>query len=198
LYLKTKKERYKQDMIYSLLLVLAVFPAGLVGLFFKDFIEDNFKNVLSVGIALLITALALFFVQTESTENTKEDIGLKDALMIGFFQVFSLLPGISRSGSTMVGGLLRKVKFEEVMRFSFLLYIPISLATMVLAVRDLDTSSIFISGYIGAFFVSIVTTYLAVLWFFRLVRKGNLKYFAYYCSIVGVLALGYVFIVEVI
>jgi len=198
LFLKTKENQYKRDMIYSLLLVLAVIPAGLVGLFLKDVIEDTFKNVFSVGLALLITALALYFVQTKSTENTQEKIGIKDALMIGFFQVFSLLPGISRSGSTMVGGLLRKVKFEEVMRFSFLLYIPISLATMALAVRDIDTSTIFVGGYIGAFLVSVLTTYVSVLWFFRLVRKGNLKYFAYYCTVVGMIALGYVFVVEVI
>ena len=198
LFLKAKEKQYKQDMMYSLLLVLAVIPAGLVGLFLKDVIEDTFKNVLSVGLALLVTALALYFVQTESTENTQENISIKDALTIGFFQIFSLLPGISRSGSTMVGGLLRKVKFEEVMRFSFLLYIPISIATMVLAVRDIDTSSIFVGGYIGAFLVSVLTTYVSVLWFFRLVRKGNLKYFAYYCTAVGMLALGYVFFVEVI
>nr|AJG37920.1 undecaprenyl-diphosphatase 2 [Firmicutes bacterium enrichment culture clone fosmid MGS-M1] len=198
LFLKTRRDEYKQDFIYSFLLVLAVIPAGIVGLLLKDWIEDTFKNVLSVGLSLLVTAIALYFVQKESTENTKEVISTKDAITIGLFQVFSLLPGISRSGSTMVGGLSRKIKFEDVMRFSFLLYIPISLATMVLAVRDIDTSTVFITGYLGAFLVSIVTTYFAVLWFFRLVRKGNLKYFAYYCLVVGFLAIGYVFIVEVI
>ena len=198
LYLKTREKTYKQDMMYSLLLVLAVVPAGFVGLLLKDWIEEHFKNVLSVGISLLVTAFALYFVQNESTDNTKKEITTRDALTIGFFQVFSLLPGISRSGSTMVGGLLRKVKFEEVMRFSFLLYIPISLATTVLAVRDINTSSIFIEGYLGAFIVSIIITYFSVLWFFKLVRKGNLRYFAIYCSVTGLLALVYVFIVEVI
>jgi len=198
LFLKTKKDEYKQDFIYSLLLILAVIPAGIVGLFLKDWIEDSFKNVLTVGLSLLITALALYVVQKESTENTKEEISTKDAITIGLFQVFSLLPGISRSGSTMVGGLSRKIRFEDVMRFSFLLYIPISIATMVLAVRDIDTSTIYITGYIGAFFVSLITTYFSVLWFFRLVRKGNLIYFAYYCAVVGLLSIGYVLIVEVI
>jgi undecaprenyl-diphosphatase len=69
---------------------------------------------------------------------------------------------------------------------------------MALAVRDIDTSTIFVGGYIGAFLVSVLTTYVSVLWFFRLVRKGNLKYFAYYCTVVGMIALGYVFVVEVI
>lgn len=198
LFLKTRNDDYKKDFYYSVLLVLAVIPAGLFGLLLKDWIEASFKNVLSVGVSLIVTAIALYFVQSESTENTKEEITLKDALTIGFFQIFSLIPGISRSGSTMVGGLARKVKFEEVMRFSFLLYIPISLATMVLAVRDIDTSTVYITGYVGAFIVSLLTTYFSVLWFFRLVRKGSLKYFAYYCAVVGLLSLGYVVIIEVI
>jgi undecaprenyl-diphosphatase len=198
LFLRTRRDEYKKDFYYSVLLVLAVIPAGLVGLFLKDWIEDTFKNIVSVSLSLIVTAIALYFVQRESVENTQEDITLKDALTIGLFQVFSLLPGISRSGSTMVGGLTRKIKFEEVMRFSFLLYIPISLATMVLAVRDIDTSTIYIAGYVGAFIVSLITTYFAVIWFFKLVRKGNLKYFSYYCMIVGVLTLGYYLIVEVI
>jgi undecaprenyl-diphosphatase len=190
LFVFKKEKEYKQDFMYVVMLVIAVIPAGVVGFLLKDVIEDVLKNVITVGISLLITSIALNLVSKEATENEEIEIKPLDALIIGVFQVFALIPGISRSGSTMVGGLTRKIKFEEVMKFSFLLYIPISLATIVLGLVDLSNSNdVFVLGYISAFIASIVTTYFAVLWFFQVVRKGNLKYFSIYCMSVGIIVL---------
>lgn len=196
-YIIKKDISHKKDFQYVLLLILAVIPAGVFGFLFKDMIETTFKTLLSVGIGLLITSLALYLVSKQALNNTKTDISLKDAIVIGLFQVVALIPGISRSGSTMVGGLTRKIKFEDTMRFSFLLYIPISVATLFLGLLDLDTSNIFVIGYIGAFLCSIVSTFFAVKWFFRMVRQGNLKYFSVYCLVVGFLVVIASFIVEV-
>jgi len=196
-YIFKKEKQHKKDFQYVLLLILAVIPAGLFGFLFKDFIETTLKTLLTVGISLLITSVALYLVSKQAVTNTKTDITIKDAIIIGLFQVIALIPGISRSGSTMVGGLTRKIKFEDTMRFSFLLYIPISIATLFLGILDLDTSNIFILGYVFAFIFSIVTTYIAVKWFFSMVRKGNLKYFSVYCLIVGVIVIIGSFITEV-
>ena len=99
----------------------------------------------------------------------------------------------------MVGGLSRKIKFEDTMKFSFLLYIPISLAASLLSILDLSSSSdTFVIGYVGAFIVSIITTYFAVKWLFKMIRKGNLKYFSIYCFTVGTIVIMSKIITEVI
>ncbi len=185
-YVFKKNEECKSDFMYVVMLVVAVIPAGLVGFFMKDFIEEHLLTLWTVGLSLLVTAIALNFVGKMAVENSTEEITFKDAIVIGLFQVVALIPGISRSGSTMFGGLIRKIKFEDVMEFSFLLYIPISLATIVSGAIDFSTSNTpFVMGYIAAFIVSIFSTYVAVIWFFGMVRKGNLKYFSYYCIAVG-------------
>lgn len=199
LYIFKKQAEYKKDFLYVVMLVIAVIPAGLVGFIFKDTFDTISDNLWVVGVSLLITALALRLVGKAAVINTNEELTFTDALIIGIFQVFALIPGISRSGSTMVGGLSRKIKFEDTMKFSFLLYIPISLAASLLSILDLSSSEdTFIAGYIGAFLVSIITTYLAVKWFFKMVRKGNLKYFSIYCAIVGTIVIISKIIIEVI
>lgn len=199
LYIIKKDNEYKNDFFYVVMLLIAVIPAGIIGFIFKDSFDTISDNLWVVGVSLLITAIALSLVGKAAVENTNEELTFTDALVIGIFQVFALVPGISRSGSTMVGGLTRKIKFEDTMKFSFLLYIPISLAASMLSLFDLSNSEdIFIAGYIGAFIVSIVTTYFAVKWFFKMVRKGNLKYFSIYCFIVGSLVIISKIIIEVI
>jgi undecaprenyl-diphosphatase len=199
LFLFKKQVEYKKDFLYVLMLIVAVIPAGLFGFIFKDSFDKFSDNLWVVGVSLIITALALSLVGKASVENTTEEITFKDALVIGIFQIFSLVPGISRSGSTMVGGLSRKIKFEDVMKFSFLLYIPISIAASLLSILDLSTSNdTFIIGYVAAFMVSIIATYFAVKWLFKMVRKGNLKYFSIYCFTVGTIVLISKIIIEVI
>lgn len=199
--IKKDKTEYKVDFNYALMIVIGVIPAGLIGFIGKDFIESNLKGVSIVGIGLLITAFALHLIGKNATKNEITNITFKDALVIGVFQVFALIPGISRSGSTMVGGLSRKIKFEETMRFSFMLYIPISLAGLLLSVYDMITATntdIFIEGYVVAFLASLFMTYFAVKWLYKVVRSGNLKWFSLYCVIVGVTAIVGNYLVEVL
>jgi len=199
LYLFKKQDEYKKDFQYSVMLIIAVIPAGLIGLLFKTSFDKFSDNLWIVGISLIITSIALSLVGKAAVENTNEELTFMDALVIGFFQIFALFPGISRSGSTMVGGLSRKIKFEDTMKFSFLLYIPISIAASLLSILDLSTSNdTFTIGYIGAFIVSIISTYFAVKWLFKMIRKGNLKYFSIYCLSVGTLVIISKIIIEVI
>lgn len=195
-YVFKKDKAHKHDFIYCLLVVIATIPAGIAGIFLKDIIDDKFSSLLSVGICLFITGMLLLFIHAIAKKATEEHITLKTSILMGIAQVIGLLPGISRSGSTTSIGVLNKTQLEKALRFSFMMYIPISLASLVLGFKDLNTGAIYIPGYIVAFFMSIIGTYLAIKWFFKLVKRDNLKYFGYYCLAISLSVLFYLAITK--
>lgn len=182
----------KRDFRYCLLVVLGVIPVGMVGLFFKDKIETVLQTTKVVGISFIITSIFLFLVRKIKGIKEDKDITWKDALIIGLIQVIALLPGISRSGSTLIGALARDVKREPAVKYSFMLYIPISLGTIILGFRDIlkmqNLSEIFLP-YLCGFIASFVVSYFTLKWFIKRVQKGNLLYFSIYCLILGILVL---------
>lgn len=191
MYIKTKKDEYKDNYKYAWFIVIATIPAGIVGFILKDVIE-NITSTKIVGISLLVTALMLFLVNDINGKRHKKDMNIKDAIVIGLFQVIALFPGISRSGSTLVGGMSRKLDRETAFKFSFMLYIPISLATMVLGVKDLVVSgnlSTLLLPYSLGMIAACIVTYFSIKWFKKLLEKGKLIYFAYYCIIAGLIAI---------
>lgn len=189
-YLRTKEKKYYNNYKYSWYIVIATIPAGIMGLIVTklgifDFLEENVKFV---GITLLITAIFLFIIKDFKGKKNSNEITLKDAIIIGLFQVCALVPGISRSGSTIVGGMFRKLKRDTAFDFSFLLYIPISIATTILGIKDLIEANLEITQYLY-YFISMITsfifTYIATKWFKNLVRNGKLIYFVIYCILLG-------------
>lgn len=192
LYIKTKNNKYKQSFKYCLLIVIGTIPAGLIGIIFKSQIDKLSKYVKLIGIALLITAVALFIVRKKDGTKEEKDITYLDALKIGLFQAVALLPGISRSGSTIVGGLLSNLKKDTAVTFSFMLYIPISLATLVLGITDLITApnlSELACPYFISMIVSAIVTYFSAKLFLDIIKKKKLIYFVYYCIVVGTLVI---------
>ena len=191
MYLKTKKEEYKENYRYAWFIVIATIPAGIFGFLFKDVIE-NITSPKVVGISLLITAAMLFMVNDINGKRSKKNMNIKDAIIVGLFQVIALFPGISRSGSTLVGGMSRKLDRETAFKFSFMLYIPISIASMILGVKDVvgsgNLSTLFLPYTFGMIAACIVT-YFSIKWFKKLLEKGKLIYFAYYCIIAGIIAI---------
>lgn len=191
-FLRTKKDEYKENYKYAWLIVIGTIPAGLFGLIFKDKIDAISNNVKLVGIALLITALALFLIKDMKGKKEKDKITILDAIVVGLFQVIALFPGISRSGSTIVGAMSRDFKRESAVNYSFMLYLPISVATMALGVKDListpNISSLAIP-YILGMLASMIVTYFSAKWFINIMKKGKLGYFSVYCLIVGVLVI---------
>ncbi len=191
---KKKDKKTYNNFRYCLLLVIATIPAGICGIIVSklglfDFLENNIKFV---GVTLLITALFLFLIRNIKGKKDDNEISVKDALIIGLFQVVALLPGISRSGATIVGGMTRNLKRETAFDFSFLLYIPISIATGILGMKDLlsahiDSATFML--YILATIIAGVLTYIATKWFKDIVKKGKLIYFVIYCLIVGLLVI---------
>lgn len=193
-YLNTKELKYYNNYKYCLLIIIGTIPAGIIGLIVTkleifDWLENNVKFV---GITLLITALFLFIIRNFQGKKDDKDITFKDSIIIGLFQVVALIPGISRSGSTIVGGMFRNLKRETAFHFSFLLYIPITLATMVIGIKDLleaNLSFIELIGYLISAFFAFIFTYIGTKWFKKLVQDGKLIYFVYYCLIVSTLVL---------
>lgn len=191
-YIKTKEEKYKDGFKYCLLIVIGTIPAGIVGFLTKDFIEEKLTNVKLVGLALLITAVFLFLIRKLKGHKNDKDITILDALKIGLFQMVALFPGISRSGATLVGGMFSGLTREAAFKFSFMLYIPISLATMGLGIVDVAQSGIesnLLTGYIIGAIVAGIVTFFATKWFRGIMLKGKLIYFVYYCLIAGTLVI---------
>ena len=180
-YVFKKDSSGKDSFLYILYVVVATIPAGIAGFFLKDYIDEKFSSLLSVGICLFITGLLLLFISKIAGNANTDKISLKTSIMMGFAQVIGLLPGISRSGSTTSLAVINKVSLEKGLRFSFMMYIPISIGSLVLGLSDFNSATSFIPGYIGAFIMSLIGTYFAIHLFFKLVRKDNLKYFGYYC-----------------
>ena len=194
-YIKTKEKQYYHNFRYGMFIILATIPAGLIGLFFNDIVEKYMSNVKYIGIALLVTAVFLFLIRKLKGTKTENKMTLKDALKIGLFQVVALLPGISRSGATIVGGMFCGLTREAAFKFSFMLYIPISLATMLLGVKDVVTNGISMSllcCYLVGLLAAFIVTYYATKWFRNIMLKGKLIYFVYYCLAAGVLVLLFV------
>ncbi len=179
---------------YCWLLVIACIPAGLVGVIVKklDLLDKIESNVKIVGISLIVTAALLFWIRKFDGKKTDKDIRPIDALKIGTFQILGLLPGISRSGSTIVGGMVSDLSRDTAFKFSFILYIPMSLAATALELKDLFEGSI--SGQLWLYYgvatlAAFVFTLLVIKWFRKLVKEGKIWYFSIYCLIAGLLVI---------
>lgn len=190
-YLFTKNKKYQQGYKYCWLIVIGCIPAGLAGLLVSkfDLLDKIDNNVKIVGISLIITATLLFIIRNFKGKKSDNQITVKDAIIIGTFQIIGLFPGISRSGSTIVGGMTRKLKRDTAFKYSFMLYIPMSIAAMALEITDLNISKDLLLHYGLAIITSLIVTFIVTKWFRRIVNEGKLIYFTIYCLIVGVLTI---------
>ena len=176
---------------YAMKIVVSMIPIGIVGVFFKDYVEDIFgSGLLIVGCMLIVTSLLLTF-SYYAKPRMKEDISMKDAFIIGLSQACAVLPGLSRSGTTIATGLLLGDNKAKLAQFSFLMVIPPILGEALLdgmkiikgAANDQAQVSLFalVIGFLAAFIAGCI----ACKWMINLVKKGKLIYFAIYCAIVG-------------
>ena len=185
---------------YTLAIIVSMIPVGIVGVFFKDAVEAAFEGLTIVGCCLLATAALLAF-SYYAKPRQKDKISLKDAFIIGLGQAAAVLPGLSRSGTTIATGLILGNKKENMAQFSFLMVIPPILGEALLesidivkegiavAFGSISTSSLII-GFLAAF----ISGCIACKWMISIVRKGKLIYFAYYCLAAGLFTLIYSFI----
>lgn len=176
---------------YVLNIIVSMIPVGIVGVFFKDYVEDFFgSGLLVVGFCLLITAALLTF-SYYAKPRQKEEISLKDAFIIGLAQAVAVLPGVSRSGSTIATGLMLGNKKEKLAQFSFLMVIPPILGEALLDILKAMKGEELAGGIeamplaIG-FAAAFVSGCFACKWMIDIVKRGKLIYFGIYCAIVGV------------
>lgn len=170
-------------------LILATIPAGLFGLLIKDQVEAAFNSPVATAIFLFVTAfLLLFSERVGSRIRSLEGLNWKDALWFGCAQALSVFPGISRSGSTIAGGMVRNFDRPAAARFSFLMSIPVMIAAGVLtgldmvALPDFDSFlPVVITGFISAAIVG----YLSIRWLLAYLVRHSLNAFALYCLILG-------------
>ena len=173
------------------LIVMATIPAGVVGIAFRHEIEGAFQSGLLVGLALLVNGLILSLASRfHQGEKRIGNFPLWDALWVGLAQAVALLPGISRSGSTIAGGMFRGLKGEEAIKFSFFLSLPAVLGAVLLeGLQEITRiQSEDIAPYAIGFIASLLSGLLAINLILRIVRKNQLQLFAYYCFTVGLLA----------
>ena len=190
-YLFKHDNESKSEYKYAWMIVLGCIPAGIAGLLvsYFDLFEKIENNIKIVGVSLIITSVLLFIIRNFKGKKDDEKVGIKEALTVGCFQILGLFPGISRSGSTIVGGMTQGLKRDTAFKYSFMLYIPMSIAAMALEIKDLVIESGLILYYVAALFVSLIVTLLVTKWFRRIVNNGKLIYFSIYCFIVGVLVI---------
>lgn len=188
------KQLVKEDPGCRLLLaiVLGTIPAVIIAFVFKNQIEQLFGSSLFVGLMLIVTGTILYVTEHYKV-TTKEltKMSAKDAIIIGCGQAVAIIPGISRSGTTIAMGLFRGLDRESAARFSFLLAIPTILGALVLSLEELFAGTAMMStGVLAAGFVAAALTgYLAIHFLLDIVRKGRLIWFSYYTWAVGALVI---------
>ena len=189
-----KRNYYENEFRYCVLLIVATIPAAIGGFFLNDKIEAAFSTPKLVSCCLLVTAIFLLLIHKFGYhgKRTARKINLFDALRLGFFQLLALLPGISRSGATLTGGMLGGLEQKAARDFSFFMFMPVSVGAIILKLKDFLSSSTVAQlwlPYLVSFIVSGIVTYLALNLLFSILNKRKLNYFSVYCAVVGVIAL---------
>ena len=188
--------KWNSEKDYVAKIVVSMIPVFIVGMFFKEEVEAFFGNgLLLVGICLLVTALLLALSEwlQKRRQGAGHEVGYKDALIIGIAQACAVLPGLSRSGSTIATGLLCGVKKESVAQFSFLMVlVPILGEALLDGIKLLQgemTSELGLVPALVGFVAAFVTGCFACRFMIEIVRRQRLVWFALYCAIVGVTAI---------
>lgn len=171
-------------------IIISMLPAALIGVFFETELESLFSNnIVLVGAMLIITGLLLLLA--DRAQNTSKNVSFKNAFTVGVAQAVAILPGISRSGATISTAVLLGIDKTKAARFSFLMVIPLIFGKIFkdifsgeLSYENAQITPLGI-GFIAAF----VSGLLACTWMIRLVKNSQLKYFAYYCAVVGIIAI---------
>jgi undecaprenyl-diphosphatase len=183
------KFKMNDETVYILKLIVSMIPVGIAGILLKDPIEALFNgNLVFIGLMLCITALVLAIAHF--IRKGDRSIGFMDAFIIGLAQAIAVIPGISRSGSTIAAGLIIGNRKEEIASFSFLMVIIPVIGANILEAASGDFTkggtgpAIIITGFITAF----ISGYLACSWMIQLVKRSKLIWFSLYCAIIGLLS----------
>lgn len=171
-------------------IIISMIPASLIGVFFETELESLFSNnIVLVGAMLMVTGLLL--ILADRAQNTSKNVSVKTAFTIGVAQAIAMIPGISRSGATISTAVLLGIDKTKAARFSFLMVIPLIFGKIFKDIfsGELNYESAQITSLAIGFIAAFVSGLLACTWMIRLVKNSQLKYFAYYCAVVGIIAI---------
>ncbi len=190
------KKNFQEDQYKKLawLVIIGTIPAGIAGILFKSNFESLFSSILAVGIFLIITGFLLWGSERFSQRIRPEDrkplkkLTIKNSLIVGIAQAFAIAPGISRSGATISAGLFLGFERELAARYSFLLSIPAILGAALVQAKDITSLDMSTAALVAGFLAAAISGYLAIKFMLKLIKERSLLIFAYYCWIVGIIA----------
>lgn len=171
-------------------IIISMIPAALIGVFFETELESLFsKNIVLVGAMLIITGLLLLLA--DRAKDTTKNVNFKNAFVVGVAQAIAILPGISRSGATISTAVLLGIDKTKAARFSFLMVIPLIFGKIFKDIfsGELTYESTQFSSLSVGFLAAFISGFLACTWMIKLVKNSQLNYFAYYCGLVGLIAI---------
>jgi len=194
------KFKYNDETDYIFKICVSMIPVFIVGMFFKDQVEAAFGSMLVVGIALLFTALLLTLSEilpdimkktAAAREEARGGISFLQAFIVGIGQAIAVIPGLSRSGTTIATGLLTGVRKEVMAQFSFLMVLVPILGEMFLDVvgGEMASSGAGMVPLLVGFVAAFISGLFACRWMIAIVRKAKLRWFALYCAIVGIIVI---------
>ncbi|MGD9909571.1 MAG: undecaprenyl-diphosphate phosphatase [Candidatus Izemoplasmatales bacterium] len=202
IFKKTDKEIHLDGFKFFIKLIIASIPAGVIGILFNDQLDQLTKqySTLLAGVGLLITGTVLVLAATRRVKRGKTQINYADAIIVGLAQGIALLPGVSRSGMTASTSIYRGMGVTTALDFSFLLYIPASLGSILVMFLKSGSEGFGIEDnihlvYYGlAFITAMIATYFAYKLIFNIFRTGKVRYFGFYCLVAGFFSIGlYIF-----
>lgn len=194
LFVAKRKPEDRTQFYFGIYILIATLITGILGMILTGFIAESMKTPPMIAGALIVTGFALIFIERFHQYGTRtiNSMNAKDAIIVGLGQTLAVIPGISRSGATLVTSLLAGLDRETAVRYSFLLAIPVILGSSVLAVNDFSME---IVDYIGgvnlivSFIVTFIFSVIGIIWLISFLKKSRLIYFAIYCFAVAVLVL---------
>lgn len=184
-------EKFHKDKKMIIAILIGTVPTGVMGILLKDWFEGLFSEIILVGVALLITSALLIVGESISKMrgSHKDMISAFDAFLVGVAQGIAIAPGISRSGATVATGLMRGIKAEEAVRFSFLLGIPAIIGATILQVKEIENlvaiGGLELTSYILGALSAMVTGYLSIGLFIKTAKSVKLRWFGAYCALAG-------------
>ena len=184
--------KWNEEFKFSIKIIISMLPAVVVGLLFEKQLAAFFDgNILLVGFMLLVTALLLLLA--DKAKNTQKEVSFSNSLLIGVSQAIAMLPGISRSGATISTAVLLGIDKTNAARFSFLMVVPLIFGKIGKDILggDLGFQSSEIIPIAAGFIAAFIAGLFACKWMIALVKRSKLSYFALYCAVVGIGAIGY-------
>lgn len=177
-----KRKSSKNGFMYVIKMIISTIPVGISGILFNDYLESNYTSLKMLAIAFLFTALMLYIVRNIKGEKDSYNITFRDAIIIGLFQAITIIPGISRSGTVLVACLICKLKREDALKYTFMLYFPVSLGTMLLKAPEIiNTPTSLLLPYLCGMLSALIITYFSYKWLSNMVKQGKLWKFSIYC-----------------